>query len=99
MTSGGVLRGFGETRSPMFANLVGYWVLGFPVSLWLGFKVGLGPRGLWWGFVVGLGAVGIFLISRVREARARAGTGDDRLADDARAAPARPYAVAEHGGG
>jgi len=50
----------------MFANLVGYWVLGFPVSLWLGFKLGLGPRGLWWGFVVGLGAVGIFLIARVR---------------------------------
>jgi MATE family multidrug resistance protein len=67
VTSGGVLRGFGETRSPMFANLVGYWVLGFPVSLWLGFKVGLGPRGLWWGFVVGLGAVGIFLVSRVRQ--------------------------------
>jgi len=67
VTSGGVLRGFGETRSPMFANLVGYWVLGFPVSLWLGFKLGLGPRGLWWGFVVGLGAVGIFLVSRVRE--------------------------------
>ena len=66
VTSGGVLRGFGETRSPMFANLVGYWVLGFPVSLWLGFKLGLGPRGLWWGFVVGLGAVGIFLIARVR---------------------------------
>lgn len=67
VTSGGVLRGFGETRSPMFANLVGYWLLGFPTSLWLAFRLGLGPPGLWWGFVVGLGAVGIFLLWRVRE--------------------------------
>lgn len=67
VTSGGALRGFGETRSPMFANLVGYWLLGFPTSLWLAFQVGLGPPGLWWGFVVGLGAVGIFLLWRVRE--------------------------------
>jgi MATE family multidrug resistance protein len=66
VTSGGILRGMGETRSPMLANLVGYWVLGFPVSLWLAFGLELGPPGLWWGFVVGLGAVGFFLVSRVR---------------------------------
>jgi MATE family multidrug resistance protein len=66
VTSGGVLRGFGETRSPMWANLVGYWVLGLPVSLALGFTFGLGPRGLWWGFVVGLGTVAVFLLWRVR---------------------------------
>jgi MATE family multidrug resistance protein len=66
VTSGGVLRGLGETRSPMLANLFGYWVLGFPVSLLLGFRLGLGPRGLWWGFVVGLCVVGFFLLARVR---------------------------------
>jgi MATE family multidrug resistance protein len=37
VTSGGILRGMGETRSPMLAKLVGYWVLGFHVSLWLAF--------------------------------------------------------------
>ena len=58
VTSGGVLRGLGETRSPMLANLFGYWALGF--------GAGLGPRGLWWGFVVGLGSVALFLLHRVR---------------------------------
>src|SRR5450631_14940 len=29
--STGALRGLGETRIPMFANLVGYWVLGLPL--------------------------------------------------------------------
>ena len=31
--STGALRGLGETRVPMFANLVGYWVLGLPLGL------------------------------------------------------------------
>jgi MATE family multidrug resistance protein len=100
VTSGGVLRGFGETRSPMLANLVGYWVLGFPVSLWLGFKVGLGPRGLWWGFVVGLGAVGIFLLSRVRAKLAHI---PEPIAIDLPPPPGipqpDPFAAAEHSAG
>ncbi len=66
ITAGGVLRGLGDTRAPFHANLVGYWLLGFPTSWLLGFKLGLGPRGLWWGFVVGLGSVAIFLVLRVR---------------------------------
>ena len=31
--STGTLRGLGETRAPMLANLVGYWVLGLPLGL------------------------------------------------------------------
>jgi MATE family multidrug resistance protein len=87
----------GETRSPMFANLVGYWVLGFPVSLWLAFGVGLGPRGLWWGFVVGLGAVGFFLVSRVRAKLAHVPdpvTID--LPHETGLPQPEPYAAAEH---
>jgi MATE family multidrug resistance protein len=37
-----------------------------PVSLWLGFRTGLGVVGLWWGFVAGLAAVAAFLVFRVR---------------------------------
>lgn len=62
----GVLRGAGETRGPMIVNILGFWLLGFPVSLFLGFRVGLGPRGLWWGFVAGLAAVAILLVLRMR---------------------------------
>ncbi len=62
----GVLRGLGDTRVPLIAMLSGYWLIGIPVSLWLGFGTGMGPVGLWWGFVAGLGSVAVFLLIRVR---------------------------------
>jgi len=62
----GVLRGLGDTRVPLVAMLSGYWLIGVPVSVFLGFKTGLGPQGLWWGFVAGLGSVAVFLLIRVR---------------------------------
>ncbi len=66
VVASGVLRGVGDTRAPMVVNLLGFWVIGIPVSLWLGFGTGLGPVGLWWGLVAGLAAVALFLLLRVR---------------------------------
>jgi MATE family multidrug resistance protein len=66
VTSIGILRGLGDTRTPMISAIAGYWVLGLPVSLWLGFTLGHGPTGLWWGLVLGLAIVATFLIFRVR---------------------------------
>lgn len=62
----GVLRGLGDTRVPLIAMLSGYWLIGVPVSVLLGFHSGLGSRGLWWGFVAGLASVATFLFWRVR---------------------------------
>jgi MATE family multidrug resistance protein len=63
----GLLRGLGDTRMPMIVNVVGFWCIGIPVSLWLGFGLGYGAQGLWWGLVVGLVIVAVFLILRVRQ--------------------------------
>jgi MATE family multidrug resistance protein len=65
IVSSGALRGLGDTRVPMLINLLGFWLVGIPVSLWLGFGLGFGPRGLWWGVVVGLAAVAVLLMARV----------------------------------
>lgn len=62
----GCLRGVGDTFVPMVINLVGYWVVGFPVGYGLAFHGGLGAHGLWWGLVAGLGTVAIVLALRVR---------------------------------
>ena len=62
----GVLRGLGDTRAPMLANLVGYWILGLPVSVYFGFKMNRGPAGLWWGLVLGLAVVAVTLLIRAR---------------------------------
>jgi len=66
VTSIGLLRGLGDTRTPMITGILGFWVLGLPVSLFLGFRMGYGPAGLWWGLVLGLVAVAIFLLYRLR---------------------------------
>ena len=62
----GILRGTGDTRTPMIINVLGFWCLGVPVSAYLGMRTSLGARGLWIGFVVGLAAVAVLLLLRVR---------------------------------
>lgn len=60
----GVLRGAGDTKYTFYANLVGHWLIGFPLALWLGFSRGLGIVGLWWGLCVGLTVVAVLLFVR-----------------------------------
>jgi MATE family multidrug resistance protein len=57
----GILRGAGDTRTPMVANVVGHWVVGLPVGYLLCFTRGWGVSGLWVGFSVGLVLVSIAL--------------------------------------
>ena len=71
VVAAGILRGLGDTRVPMLVNLFGYWLIGIPVSIYLGFGAGLGPVGLWWGLVLGLAVVGTSLLFRVKARLAR----------------------------
>ena len=58
----GVLRGLGDTRTPMLWNLAGHWLIGLPLGYVLCFVVGLGVIGLWWGLSTGLIICGISLL-------------------------------------
>ena len=62
----GVLRGAGDTTAPLYVMLGSYWILGVPISAYLGFRTSLGAAGLWWGFVASLAAVAIVLLLRIR---------------------------------
>jgi multidrug resistance protein, MATE family len=62
--STGALRGLGETRAPMFANLVGYWVLGLPLGFFLCFVLRWGIYGLWIGLTLALVVIALALIWR-----------------------------------
>jgi MATE family multidrug resistance protein len=58
----GVLRGLGDTRSPMIWNLGGHWFIGLPLGYALCFGAGLGVIGLWWGLSSGLIICGVGLL-------------------------------------
>ena len=62
----GALRGAGDTRGPLIANLLGFWSFGLPLSVVLTFRLDQGPAGLWWGLAAGLAAVAVLLLLRVR---------------------------------
>jgi MATE family multidrug resistance protein len=57
----GALRGAGETRTPMLANLFGHWFVGLPIGAYLGLRLGWGASGVWIGLCIGLILVGAYL--------------------------------------
>ena len=71
----GVLRGLGDTRTPMLWNLGGHWFIGLPSGYALCFTFGLGVIGLWWGLSAGLVICGVALLAvwmrRVSQLRER----------------------------
>lgn len=59
----GALRGAGDTRTPMIAHFVAYWLLGLPLGYFLCFRWGWGAAGLWVGFCVALILIGLVLLA------------------------------------
>ena len=70
----GALRGLGETRAPMFANLIGYWLLGLPLGLILCFVLKRGIYGMWIGLTLALIVISTILLLRWRKDSTRLNT-------------------------
>ncbi len=64
--STGALRGLGETRFPMIANFIGYWVLGLPLGFTLCFILHWGIYGTWIGLTLALIVISLTLLDRWR---------------------------------
>lgn len=62
----GALRGLQDVRVPTFITFVAYWMIGFPISYFLGLHTPLASMGIWVGLLAGLTASAIMLYLRFR---------------------------------
>lgn len=62
VSTAGALRGLGNTRAAMIANLIGHYPIGLALGLILCFGFGFGVLGLWGGLAAGLISVAAMLL-------------------------------------
>ncbi|MCZ8196506.1 MAG: MATE family efflux transporter [Flavobacterium sp.] len=60
----GALRGLQDVKIPMYITFVAYWVIGFPISYYLGEHTSLKAVGVWIGLLAGLSFAALFLYIR-----------------------------------
>jgi MATE family multidrug resistance protein len=60
----GALRGLQDVKIPMYITFIAYWVVGFPISFYLGKYTSLGAVGIWIGLLGGLTTAAVFLYIR-----------------------------------
>ena len=60
----GALRGLQDVFLPTVYTFISYWLIGFPLSYYLGMYTDLGSTGIWIGVLAGLTAAAILLIWR-----------------------------------
>lgn len=60
----GALRGLQDVRIPTMITFVAYWIIGFPISFYLGLYTSLQSIGIWIGLLSGLTASAIMLYIR-----------------------------------
>ena len=60
----GALRGLQDVKIPMYMTFVAYWIVGFPISIYLGLYTSLGASGIWIGLLAGLTTASVLLFIR-----------------------------------
>jgi len=60
----GALRGLQDVKIPTIITFVAYWVIGFPISFFLGKEEAYGTFGIWLGLLAGLSSAAILLYIR-----------------------------------
>lgn len=60
----GSLKGIQDVNIPTAITFFSYWIIGFPISYYLGLKTSLGSIGIWIGLLAGLTVSAILLLAR-----------------------------------
>lgn len=62
----GALRGLKDTKFPMYASFIAFWLIGLSLCYVLGFTLHLGGQGVWWGLTLGIAAGAFILFLRLQ---------------------------------
>ncbi|MCK4086436.1 MATE family efflux transporter [Acinetobacter radioresistens] len=65
VSAAGCLRGMQDTKGPMWITLLAYWVIAFPVGIYLARFTSMGAAGVWTGLIVGLSVACVLLLLRL----------------------------------
>lgn len=60
----GALRGLQDVKIPTIITFIAYWLIGFPISFFLGKEEAYGSLGIWMGLIAGLTSAAIMLYIR-----------------------------------
>jgi len=60
----GALRGMQDVKIPTFITFIAYWLIGFPISYYLGLYTEYKSAGIWIGLLAGLTSSGLMLFAR-----------------------------------
>jgi MATE family multidrug resistance protein len=65
ISAAGCLRGMQDTKGPMWITMIAYWIVAFPVGIYLSRFTTMGAPGVWIGLIVGLSIACILLLMRL----------------------------------
>ena len=66
VSAAGCLRGMQDTKGPMWITMLAYWIIAFPVGIYLARYTEMGAAGVWIGLIVGLSIACVLLLTRLR---------------------------------
>ncbi|WP_312332007.1 MATE family efflux transporter [Acinetobacter variabilis] len=65
ISAAGCLRGMQDTKGPMWITMIAYWVIAFPVGVYLSRFGDMGAAGVWVGLIAGLSVACVLLLARL----------------------------------
>ena len=65
ISAAGCLRGMQDTKGPMWITMIAYWIIAFPIGLYLSRYTDTGAAGVWIGLIVGLSIACVLLLTRL----------------------------------
>ncbi|ENX10771.1 MATE family efflux transporter [Acinetobacter variabilis] len=65
ISAAGCLRGMQDTKGPMWITMIAYWLIAFPVGVYLSRFGDMGAAGVWVGLIVGLSVACVLLLARL----------------------------------